>query len=307
MPDRLPPLTALRAFEAAARHMSFAKAADELNVTPAALSFQIKSLEDHLGQPVFRRLNRAVELTEAGRALAPGTTAGFDALNAAWRSARRLGTQRHLTVTSGPGFTSLWLAPRLFSFATAHPEIELRLSASLNVLDFDRDEIDVAIRFGQSATDGLFVKPLGRDWATPMVAPSLARKIRSPDDLKDTLLLVDEVTERVDSAIGWRSWFAAAGIEKPELPVASFNTPDLAVGAAIAGVGALMGRVSLTESALRDGRLVMPFKTTLVSNSSYRIVCQAGTETRPQISAFIEWIDAEFQHIQSLETDRDFV
>ena len=114
MSDRLPPLTALRAFEAAARHMSFARAAEELSVTPAALSFQIKSLEDHLGQPVFRRLNRAVELTEAGRALAPGTSEGFATLNAAWRNARRFGEQRHLTVTSGPGFTSLWLAPRLF-------------------------------------------------------------------------------------------------------------------------------------------------------------------------------------------------
>ena len=183
----------------------------------------------------------------------------------------------------------------------------MRLSASLKVLDFDRDEIDVAIRFGQSPTDGLFVKPLGSDWATPMVAPSLARKIRSPLDLKELVLLVDEVTERVDSAIGWNAWFAAAGIEKPQNPVASFNTPDLAVGAAIAGVGALMGRASLTESALRDGRLVMPFKTTLVSNSSYRVVCQSGNETRPHIGAFIEWIESEFRHIQTLETDRDFV
>ncbi len=307
MSDRLPPLTALRAFEAAARHMSFAKAADELNVTPAALSFQIKSLEEHLGQTVFRRLNRAVELTEAGRALAPGATAGFDTLNSAWRAARRLGDQRHLTVTSGPGFTSLWLAPRLFSFATAHPEIELRLSASLKVLDFDRDEIDVAIRFGQSSTDGLYVQPLGADWATPMVSPALAERIRTPDDLKNLVLLVDEVTERVDRAIGWEAWYAAAGLEKPEQAVASFNTPDLAVGAAIAGVGALMGRVSLTESALRDGRLVMPFETTLSSESSYRIVCPEGTETRPHISAFLDWIDQEFQQIRTLETDRKFV
>lgn len=307
MSDRLPPLTALRAFEAAARHMSFAKAADELNVTPAALSFQIKSLEEHLGRPVFRRLNRAVELTEAGRALAPGATAGFDALNSAWRSTRRLADQRHLTVTSGPGFTSLWLAPRLYSFATAHPDIELRLSASLKVLDFDRDEIDVAIRFGQSSTEGLYVQSLGADWATPMVSPALAERIRTPDDLKDVVLLVDEVTERVDRAIGWEAWYAAAGLEKPAQAVASFNTPDLAVGAAIAGVGALMGRVSLTDSALRDGRLVMPFETTLSSQSSYRIVCPEGTETRPHIRAFLDWIDQEFQQIQMLESDRRFV
>src|SRR5210317_545459 len=119
MPDRLPPLTALRAFEAAARHMSFAKAADELNVTPAALSFQIKSLEEHLGAPLFRRLNRAVELTEAGRALSPGATEGFQALSAAWRAAQRLQDEQTLTVTAGPAFTAKWLAPRLYEFAQA--------------------------------------------------------------------------------------------------------------------------------------------------------------------------------------------
>ncbi len=162
MSDRLPPLTALRAFEAAARHLSFAQAAAELNVTPAALSFQIKSLEDHLGHPVFRRLNRAVELTEAGRALAPGVTDGFAALSAAWRNTQRLSDNKTLTVTAGPAFTSKWLAPRLFEFAQAHPEIELRFSASLRLIDFDRDEVDVAIRFGLGNDEGVFSEPLIR-------------------------------------------------------------------------------------------------------------------------------------------------
>ena len=113
MPDRLPPLTALRAFDAAARHMSFAKAAEELHVTPAALSFQIKSLEEHLGTQVFRRLNRAVELTEAGKALAPGVADGFQTLATAWRAAERTQDNHTLTVTAGPAFTAKWLAPRL--------------------------------------------------------------------------------------------------------------------------------------------------------------------------------------------------
>ena len=133
MVDRLPPLTALRAFEAAARHLSFAQAAAELNVTPAALSFQIKSLEAHLGTPVFRRLNRAVELTEAGRALSPAVTDGFETLSRAWRTTQRLGDNNTLTVTAGPAFTSKWLAPRLYDFARLHPEIELRVSASLRL------------------------------------------------------------------------------------------------------------------------------------------------------------------------------
>lgn len=307
MSDRLPPLTALRAFEAASRHMSFAKAAEELNVTPAALSFQIKSLEEHLGQPVFRRLNRAVELTEAGRALAPGASEGFGLLNAAWRTARRLGDQRHLTVTSGPGFTSLWLAPRLFRFAAAHPTIELRLSASLKVLDFDRDEVDVAIRYGRSVDDGLFSQSLGVEWATPMVAPALAETLRKPEDLQSMMLLVDEVTERVDPAMSWKGWYDAAGLGAPDQPVTSFNTPDLAVGAAIAGAGVLMGRASLTEAALRDGRLVMPFDLTVEAGNAYRIVCPKPASDLPRIRAFVDWVRTEYEQIRELETGRRFL
>ncbi len=307
MTERLPPLTALRAFEAAARHMSFQRAAEELNVTPAALSFQIKSLEEHLGAPVFRRLNRAVELTEAGRVLAPGASEGFSALNTAWRAARRLGGQDHLTVTSGPGFTSLWLAPRLFSFATAHPEIELRLSASLKVLDFDRDEIDVAIRFGRSAIKGHYVQELGPDWATPMVAASLADRLRSPEDLRELVLLVDETTERVDKSLKWRNWYASSGLAPPKQALASFNTPDLAVGAAIAGVGVLLGRVSLTEAALRDGRLVMPFDLTLEAENVYRVVCPEGSQHKPNIAAFLEWLGGEFSQMRELDAGRRIV
>ena len=170
MLDRLPPLTALRAFEAAARHMSFAKAADELHVTPAALSFQIKSLEEHLGAPVFHRLNRAVELTEAGRALAPGISEGFQSLNAAWRTAQRLTNETTLMVTAGPAFTAKWLAPRFYEFARAHPEIDLRFSATLRNLDFGRDEVDVAIRFG-------LLKEEPGLWSMPMAA---ARMVEWP-------------------------------------------------------------------------------------------------------------------------------
>lgn len=306
MPDRLPPLTALRAFEAAARHMSFAHAADELNVTPAALSFQIRSLETHLGRPVFRRLNRAVELTEAGRALAPGASEGFAALNAAWRNARRVGGPRHLTVTAGPGFTSLWLAPRLFHFASQHPEIELRLSGSLNVLDFERDEIDVAIRFGADDDAALYNERLGVEWATPMVTPALAETLTRPEDLRNLVLLVDETTERIDPAISWKSWYAAAGLSQPDQPVTIFNTPDLAVGAALAGAGAVMGRVSMTESALRDGRLVMPFDLSLTATMSYRIMCRKASASEPHIDAFIQWMRAEYETTRSLKTGRVF-
>ena len=179
MSDRLPPLTALRAFEAAARHMSFAKAADELNVTPAALSFQIKSLEEHLGQPVFHRLNRAVELTEIGALLTPGLESGFSEIASAWSRVRRFADQTILTVTAGPAFTALWLAPRLFTFAADHPDIELRFSASLKLVDFDRDDVDLAIRFGPRPDKALFSRALADEWATPMMSPELAKGVKT--------------------------------------------------------------------------------------------------------------------------------
>lgn len=309
MSDRLPPLTALRAFDAAARHMSFAKAAEELNVTPAALSFQIKSLEEHLGVPVFRRLNRAIELTEAGRALVPGTRDGFDALVTAWRTTRRLTDQSVLTVTAGPAFTSLWLAPRLYTFAAAHPEIELRFSASLNMVDFDRDGVDVAVRFGQGEDPGLFSLPLIDEWLTPMMTPQLARQIKKPADLAKLTLLQDDQTTFIKPPVGWAAWFDVAGakVDPVDIHGPHFNQADHAVSAALAGAGALMGRVSLTAAALRDGRLVMPFDLSLKSGATYRIVCPEGAEKRTRVSAFIEWIKAQVAEMQDLSDGRRFV
>lgn len=306
MNDRLPPLTALRAFDAAARHMSFAAAAAELNVTPAALSFQIKSLEEHLGQPVFRRLNRAVELTAAGRALAPGAANGFATLTAAWRAARRLGDTQTLTVTAGPGFTAQWLAPRMFAFATAHPEIELRFSASLRLMDFDRDEVDVAIRFGQGDDRGLYSRKIIDEWLTPMVAPALAEGLVQPADLARLPLLHQDDVAFLGPSVGWPGWFAAAGLRPPPEGGVRFSQADHAVNAAISGAGAIMGRVSMTERALREGRLVMPFALTLRANAAYRIVCQKGSETRPQIAQFIEWVASEVSDIEPLTATRVF-
>lgn len=294
MSDRLPPLTALRAFEAAARHMSFAKAAEELHVTPAALSFQIKSLEDHLGRPVFRRLNRAVELTEAGRALAPGTREGFEALAAAWRAARRVGSTSGLTVTAGPALTAKWLAPRLFSFASAHPEIELRFAASLRLMDFDRDEIDVALRFGYPREDpGLFSTPILEDWVTPMLAPDLAEGLTDPRDLLALTLIHQDDTRFLRPDLDWTSWFRAMGVDHGPLPGPHFSQADHALDAAAAGGGVVLGRATLAARDLAEGRLVMPFPTGLVSNAGYRFLCRAGQETTPSVAGFLDWLKGE--------------
>lgn len=307
MSDRLPPLTALRAFDAAARHMSFAKAAEELHVTPAALSFQIKSLEEHLGQPVFRRLNRAVELTDAGRALAPGASEGFAALARAWSAARRTGQGAELTVTAGPAFTSKWLAPRMFGFAERHPEIDLRFAATLRLLDMDRDGIDVAIRFGFGGDDGdMFSRPILRDWFTPIMTPDLAAAFPTPEALVDAPLLIDHAIDHLAPAPNWTRWFRVHGINHTPEHGPHFNQSDHAIDAALTGAGVVLGRGSLATRELLDGRLVAPFPAALTSRAHFRFICRSGAETRPEIAAFLDWLEAEAQTIKPLEDGRDF-
>ncbi|MCL4141534.1 UNVERIFIED_CONTAM: hypothetical protein GTU68_044337 [Idotea baltica] len=305
--DRLPPLTSLRAFEAAARHLSFAQAAAELNVTPAALSFQIKSLETHLGQPVFHRLNRAVELTEAGKALSPGATEGFAALSAAWRKTQRLGDHTTLTVTAGPAFTSKWLAPRLFEFAQAYPEIELRFSASLRLVDFDRDAVDVAIRFGLGQETDVFSEPLIREWMTPMMSPDLAEDFGRLDALARAPLIHDESLIMFKRQTDWSTWCKAAGVDMETAVGLRFSQADHALDAAISGAGVVLGRVSLATRALEQGRLVAPFKTGVLTDAQFRIMCPMGTENRPHVSAFRAWVKAEIKASEVFENGRDLI
>jgi LysR family glycine cleavage system transcriptional activator len=293
MPDRLPPLTALRAFDAAARHMSFAKAADELHVTPAALSYQIKSLEEHLGAPLFKRLNRAVELTEAGIALAPGAKDGFQTLAAAWRATERLQDNETLNVTAGPAFTARWLAPRLYEFAQAHPEIELRFSASLRMMDFSRDGIDVAIRFGYGPDDGLFSQSLAEEWVAPVMTPKLAKLYPTPESLVKAPLIIDHSVDFLSPAAGWAEWFKAMNVNAGEIHGLQFSQGDHAVDAALAGVGVALGRRAFVVKDVAEGRLEMPFKTALGTGARFRFLCTEGTQERPKVKAFREWMLAE--------------
>ena len=305
MSDRLPPLTALRAFEAAARHMSFAKAAAELNVTPAALSFQIKSLEEHLGQPLFVRLNRAVDLTEAGRTLLPGTSDGFNALTAAWRGVRRLTDATSLTVTAGPAFTAKWLAPRLYDFAQAHPEIELRFSASLRIMDFNRDDIDVAIRFGLGADTGLYSEPLSQEWMVPVMAPALAREVAQPTDLLRLPLLHDDSVAFLDPPCDWNAWFRSVGVRTDVTSGPRFSQADHAIDAALSGGGIVLGRASLTYPEIKAGRLETPIKRGISSDARFRFICPKGAETRPQVAAFREWVMAQADEIAAFREGYD--
>lgn len=303
----LPPLTALRAFEAAARHLSFAKAAAELSVTPAALSFQIKSLEAHLGEPVFRRLNRAVELTKAGRDLQPMVAQGFSVLTEAWAGARRRQNQSVLTVTAGPGFTAKWLAPRIYDFAKAHPETELRLVAAMNLLDFARDDIDIAIRFGLGTDEGLVSVPFPQEWATPVMTPSVAAQITTPEDLRNHVLIHDDSTLFLDGALGWTRWFEAAGLGAPPRGGPRFSGTDHAIDMALEGRGITMGRISITERLLQGGQLVAPFPLALRAKARYRFLCREGEENRPAICSFRKWIFSALDPFEELKKGREIV
>ena len=295
MATNLPPLTALRAFDAAARHMSFARAAQELNVTPAALSFQIKSLEEHLGAPLFKRLNRAVELTDAGRALAPDAQAAFETLTVGWRNAQRTLDHQSLTVTAGPAFTAKWLAPRLFAFAHEHPEIELRFSASLRQVDLLRDNVDVAIRFGAGEDLGLFSQPLAEEWVTPVMIPALAERFPTPESLRGATLIGDGSMDFLDPPADWNAWFTAMGIEGIDAHGPQFSQADHALDAALTGVGVVLGRRALVVKDLADGRLVAPYGTALRTGARFRFLCASGTENRPQIAAFRDWMLGEIE------------
>ncbi len=299
MSDRLPPLTALRAFETAARHLSFAKAAEELNVTPAALSFQIKNLEDHLGQPLFHRLNRAVALTEAGQSLSPGATEGFDVLTAAWRATLRLQDTQTLTVTAGPAFTAKCLAPRLYGFAQAHPEIELRFAATLRKLDFDRDGVDVAIRYGEGTDEGLFSEHLVDEGITPMMRADLVDRYPTVESLMHAPLVEDTSDSFLNPNPTWRAWFRACGAEFTPTLAASFSQADHALDATLAGEGVVLSRTSLAQRLLATGQLVAPFDTVLTTPAHFRFLCVKGTETRPQIAMFRDWL---FGEIRALPT-----
>jgi LysR family glycine cleavage system transcriptional activator len=308
MVDRLPPLTALRAFDAAARHLSFQKAAAELNVTPAALSFQIKSLEEHLGAPLFHRLNRAVALTEAGRALSPATRDGFEALGAGWRAARRVQQQNALTVTAGPAFTATFLAPRLYGFAQAHPEIELRLSAGLGLVDLTRSEVDVAIRFGYGPDPPeLYAEHLLDDWVTPMMAPHLAEQYPGAEGLASVALIHQDDLAFLDPPVDWPAWFRAAGLPPRDWTGQRYSQADHAVDAALSGAGAVLARNSLAGRLLREGRLVAPCRTALRTVAHYRFLCRRGAESHPRVAAFRDWLLAELAGIGGQEADHEMI
>lgn len=294
MPTRLPSLTALRAFEAAARHLSFTAAADELAVTPAALSFQIKGLEEALGSPLFVRRARAMELTPAGRALAPDAARAFEALRMGWLAAQRVHDTRRLTVTAGPAFTTKWLAPSLARFNQAHPEIELRFVATLARLDFVRDGVDLAVRFGLGRDEDGFSRHFYDEHVLPVMRPEIVARVVKPEALLHETLIRDESLDFLAVPPTWERWLSEAGVAVTGAPPGpSFTQADHALDAAQEGAGITLARMSVARHALRSGSLVAPFPLVLSLSAHYRFVCPAGEEVRPAVRAFMDFFAAE--------------
>jgi len=294
MPRRLPPLNALRAFEAAARLLSFTRAADELAVTQAAVSHQIKALEEWIGVPLFRRVNRGLLLTDAGQALLSVLRDALDRIAAATERLRAGPRTGQLVVSALPSFAAKWLVPRLPRFQAAHPNIELHLHAAVALVDFTRDPVDLALRFGAGRWAGVEAIRLLDEEVTPVCSPALlagGHPLREPADLRHYTLLHD------DFELDWQTWLDAAGVSGVDASRGPrFTGSDHLVQAALAGHGIALGRGALVADDLAAGRLVRPFALSLPSEWAYYIVYPAGAGNRPKIAAFRDWILGEATH-----------
>jgi LysR family glycine cleavage system transcriptional activator len=298
--DAPPPLNALRAFEAAARHLSLTKAALELNVTAGALSHQIRGLEDNLGVKLFDRRVRSIALTEAGKALYPGLQAGFLRIRDAVANLKMSGDTRVLVVSTPPGFTSKWLAPRLYRFSIAHPEIDVRVSSSMNNANFTTDGVDAAIRnlSVDAAPDGaLEVEKLLDQTLMPVCSPAFVEKhgpFTSPDMLRGAPLIHDDSFSSRAEMPTWADWFAAAGVTEVDVSRGlRFNSADHALNATVEGAGVLLAHDALAYDDLRTGRLVAPFDLTLPSGRCYCFVCAKRRRASPKVQAFRAWLREE--------------
>lgn len=292
MTGRLPPLNALRAFEAAARHMSFTKAAEELFVTQAAVSHQIRSLEDWLGLRLFRRLNRRLLLTDEGQAYAGPVREALDRIVAATNGLRRSDSEGLLTVSVLPSFAATWLLPRLWRFSESYPEIDVRIDARETLADFGRDGVDVALRYGGGDYPGHDSIHFMTEEAFPVCSPALVEggsyPLREPADLCHHTLIRDFTEDLWDN---WLKLAGVTGIDPRRGP--SFNYLNMAIEAAIAGQGVALGRRAIVAGALADGRLVRPFDLAMPSASAYYFVCLAEAADRPKVAAFRDWLLAE--------------
>ena len=303
---RLPPLNALRVFEAAARHLSFKEAANELSITQAAVSHQVKSLEEYLGVELFRRAGRGVQLTEAARACLPRLREGFDALAAAVELIRERGAETELVITAPPVFTARWLMPRLAEFAKRAPQIEVRVVASSKMvdagaldhailtsnLDLRSESSGVEIHLGAGSYPGYRADKLFGVVITLVANPELAASLKKPGDLAGQVLLHDDAMDLVAGGDAWVKWLQAAAvadsIDGSRGP--RFSTNMLSLEAASQKLGVALALRPLVDDDLKAKRLVQPFPIEVRPASAYYLVCPEVIAERPAVSAFRKWL-----------------
>jgi LysR family glycine cleavage system transcriptional activator len=307
--ERVPPFATLRAFESAARHLSFKKAAQELFVTPSAISQQIRLLEEHVGVPLFRRLTRALELTAEGEAMLPKVRDGLGALSAALALVKKpVITDSPLTVNAPPSFSTRWLLPRLQRFSRAHPEIDLRLTSSLEMIDgrsadnghslfIAPAEDTVAIRYGGGDYSGARVDRILKAAYVPVCSPSLLRgkhALREPGDLRHHTLIHDDTVPDESAGPSWKQWLARQGVEGIDAERGPhFTDGSLAIEAAADGMGVALALRPLVGSDVRAGRLAIPFDSAMPSSYAYYFVSPETANERPDLAQFRDWVLAE--------------
>lgn len=316
MSSRLPPLNALRAFEAAARHLSFKKAADELYVTPAAISHQIKGLEDHLNVRLFHRGNRALALTPVGQAALHKLQIGFNQLILAVEEMRSFDTAPIFNVNVTPSFANKWLMPRLYHFVAKHPDIEVRITASTKLVgsktrtllqdrelgDVEHGNIDVAVRLGFGDFPGFEAEKLFPGQVVSLCSPLFLdgkQPLRTPSDLaRHTLLHVDPLYMFQQQSY-WEIWLESMGLSGVIDPARGmhFNHAYMALEAAVNGLGVALTHTMLAASDITEGRLVIPFHKTLTMDYTYYLIYTQETAQSPSFNAFRKWL---FEEINSM-------
>jgi LysR family glycine cleavage system transcriptional activator len=304
---QLPPLELLLAFEAAARHLSFTKAAGELSLTQSAISRQIQSLEESLGARLFERRTRALLLTEAGQRFHQVTQEVLGVLDGATQKLRGAAAARTVTVTTTPGFASLWLIPRLNAYLQANPGVDVRISASYEMSNLERDGVDLAIRYA-SGDEMKGQRPLFEEQVIPVCSPALAsdpgRPLREPADLRAHVLL--HLDDAHFSWTEWNLWLHAHGLrEFKPAGALQFNQYDQLVQAAVNGQGVALGRLPLLRRMLRDRKLVTPFRKSVVSSRGYYLVRSRRAADKQDVADFEAWLLEEIRKDVKKDPEND--
>ena len=303
---RLPPLNALRAFESAARHLNFSRAAEELSVTPGAVSQQIQNLEDYVGAALFKRTPRGLLLTDSAQTALPALREAFDRLAEAASLLTAAVDGRRLTLTAPPSFAAKWLVPRLGRFEASHPQVDVWLSADMDLVDFAASDVDLAIRYGPGPYPGLETIRLMNETVIPVMSPDLAstNPVRVPADLVRHVLLHDGSSNADESCPDWQMWLAARGVRGVDATRGPrFNQSSLVIEAAVSGRGVALAKRTLAQDDLDAGRLVAPMPISTLIDFAYFLVHPKAKGRLPQVKAFVGWIRTEAEaHERALAT-----